>query len=407
MLKKILCLSLIIATSCYGTKEYKGIVAYVNEDIITENDLEEQIKLFLFSIGQRSVSPQEKVSLSKEVLSKMINDKLKQQCAHKYEQFTKNKEWVSAKKVDEVFANIARQNDMSVAQFEKLLQSNRIKPSLLKAQIKLNLSWQEYIGARFSGKVYISDSEINQTLAEIKKRRNEEVYMLCKLSLSDEGQANMARQMIKNRVRFESIKNQLAPKSNNNYGANWIYKSQLTKDDLKILNSMNNGDIRLIKTDNGYNIIYLKDKKNSGAEKITTVKFCQVAVPLGEGYPEDVLRNFLTELKIQGKTASGVMKLAKNRAYISEPVSGPLEGLNPEIRPFIEGLNSGEVSKIHRVGGALFIICMLERSSKEIPLPTVNELKERKYEEALQKAEATEMRRLEQKAVIKKNLLKK
>lgn len=121
------------------------VAAIVNGEPITVLDITERLKL------HRSTAKQN--ITRKEVLEELIEHKLKLQIAKRA-----NIDPTEAE-VNRAFAGMAQRSGRSPAQFEQALQQGGIDISRLKARVKSDMAWQQYVQANLSN-VIVRDADL-------------------------------------------------------------------------------------------------------------------------------------------------------------------------------------------------------------------------------------------------------
>lgn len=121
------------------------VAAIVNGEPITTLDIAERTKLHRNS-GKPNISRQ-------EVLEELIEHKLKLQVAQRANIDP------TAAEVDRAFAGMAQRSGRSVQQFEQALAQGGIDVTRLKARIKSDIAWQQYVQAN-SSNVIVRDADI-------------------------------------------------------------------------------------------------------------------------------------------------------------------------------------------------------------------------------------------------------
>lgn len=120
------------------------VAAIVNGDPITSLDITERQKLH--KGGGKNVS-------RKEVLDELIEYKLKLQIAQRAGISPTDAE------VNRAFAGMAQRSGRPVAQFEQALAQSGIDPARLKARVKADLAWQQYVQAN-AGNIIVRDADL-------------------------------------------------------------------------------------------------------------------------------------------------------------------------------------------------------------------------------------------------------
>lgn len=405
-------LHLCVATAVMATTvEYAGIVAVVNGAIITAKDLEERVKLVIFSSGGQIDSSMRK-QMEQQILAEMINEQLRWQCAKKFESFANGGRWVSNEMLNGAFADIAQQNNMSTTAFEQLLQKNNIDKKLILNQIRYNLSWMEYIKARFAKSVNISRSDLKRRLLELKEARHSASYQVQRMFFpvvdnSREREVSARVQhisaMLAKGAVFENVARQFSEGIMASRGGNigWIRQGQLAADEYAVLSQMKIGEYRTIRNSSGYVILKLVDKRDAGCNNITSVQFVQVAVPTNAGHSMEELQGFLNYLRNNYSTIESLLERARAAGcYVSEPVNAVQDTLPQPIRTVISSLSAGSTSSIQKTPDALFLICVLNKKVQKIPEPTEEEISEQQFGERMAVLADKELQEARRKAEI-------
>jgi peptidyl-prolyl cis-trans isomerase SurA len=120
------------------------VAAIVNGEPITSLDISERQKLHKGS--GKNVS-------RKEALEELIEFKLKLQIAQRANISPTDAE------VNRAFATMAQRSGRNVAQFEQALQQSGIDAARLKARVKSDLAWQQYVQAN-AGNIIVRDADL-------------------------------------------------------------------------------------------------------------------------------------------------------------------------------------------------------------------------------------------------------
>jgi peptidyl-prolyl cis-trans isomerase SurA len=396
------------------SEEYEGIVVVANEDIITARDLEERIRLMLFSIGQEN-SPKIRSQIEREVLREMIQQHLKWQCAKK---FAPRGGWISDDEIKSAFSDIAKRINLNYDGFCKLLESRKINKDVLMQQIRTNLSWIAYINARFGRLVNISESEIKRTLALIKERENQESYYVhrmffpvsdAKNEASVSARVNNIVHMLKQGADFGGLARQFSKSPDSAKGGEigWVFQGQLSSEENSELKHMSSGSFKVVRNSRGYVILFLRNKREAGMQKFTTVKFVQVVIPFREPNPGKAevaeVVNYLNEMKRNSRSCNDFIKRAKDSGFcgVSDPVVVALEEVQPEFRSIIASIPAGGIGNPISTPNSVVVVCVQDRKTEKIPEPTREDVVAQKANERLSVFADREMQDLYKKSSIK------
>jgi peptidyl-prolyl cis-trans isomerase SurA len=397
-------------------KEYDGIVAVVNEDIITAQDLEERVRLMLFSIGEEN-SSKLTAQVTQEVLKEMIQEHLKWQCAKK---FAPPGGWTSEENVKGAFGDIAKRNNLNYDGLCNLLKNKKIRADALLQQIRTNLAWIAYVNARFGKFVNISESEMKKTISQIKERENQESYYVYRMffpvsdtknEASVSSQVSNIIQLLKKGADFRELARQLSKSPDASKGGEigWVSPGQLSAEENSELQRMSAGNFSVVRNSRGYVVLFLRNKKEAGMQKFTVIKFVQVVVPFQEPNPNrdeiKAVTDYLAEIKRKSRNCHDFINQVKNSGFcaISPPSTVALEDVQPEFRAALAPLSTGSIGNPITTPHSIVVICMLDRKIEKIPEPTSNDIMAQKTNERLSVFADRELQDLHKKSTIKIN----
>lgn len=397
-------------------KEYEGIVAIVNGDIITSLDLEERVNLVIFSMGG-SIDEKTKEKLRLEVLKEMINGYIKKQHINK---FAPKGGWVAKIDVENAFKDIAKRNGMTEEQFRNLLKSKYINPEILLNQILNNFEWIEYVKAKFGNKINISSYELKRIATEVKEKLEKESFYVYRMFFPftdsrDEKNVvvlvNNLYQILLKGADFANVARQFSksPDAKNGGELGWVFEGQLPSQEIVALKEMKVGTYKIIRNNKGYVILYLKEKKGEGLKNYTNISFIQVIVPFGDQKPSkeqvSATVNYINEMKKNSKNYSDFINQAKNDEFIhiSNITTGVLEAMQPKFRNAIEKTGVGKMSETIVFDEGIIVICLLDKKSSTIKAPTQNEIRIQKIDDRLNAAARNELNFLKRKSHITLN----
>ena len=131
------------------------IIAIVDDNIITQVELDERIKLISQQIKQRGSRLPSHDSLRKQVLERLILEKLQLDLANK------TGIRVNDEVLNRVVMNIAQENQLSMEQFRKVLLKDGYEFSDFRENIRREVTISRLRKIRVANKVNVSEQEIN------------------------------------------------------------------------------------------------------------------------------------------------------------------------------------------------------------------------------------------------------
>jgi peptidyl-prolyl cis-trans isomerase SurA len=399
--------------------EYDGIVAVVNDEIITFRDLDQRVRLVLLSMGSDGTG-NEKSRIRHEVLTEMIDERLKNQYLKKIapgEALIAEQELNEA--VNDILDGMAKQTNMPRAEFLKFLNSRGITTETIVSQIRVTLCWSEYIKARFGKNANISEAELGRLHASMREKFTQESYYVHRMffpvstSPGDESLVlakvnNLLGILRRGAADFANLARQFSKSAESSKGGElgWVFRGQLSPEEEKTLQTMAITSYEMVKNSKGYFILFLQDRRESGRKTATNLKLVQLMVPFPAENPSpDVLNNvtiFANGLLKSSRNAKELIARAKESGVvaISEPSAVALESMNPKFRSVLASVSSNGFTKPIRMENGIFIICVLDRQTNSVPEPSRNDIKAHKINERLSVLADAEMQSLRKKAVV-------
>tara|TARA_X000001036_G_scaffold112612_1_gene105481 strand:+ start:2493 stop:3101 length:609 start_codon:yes stop_codon:yes gene_type:complete len=139
-------------------QNYK-ILKLVNDNVITNYDLEQRLRLFSF-LNKIPLNEDNMKPYADEMLKLMIDEKLQR------EQIKKYKVQVQSIEIDDYIIEVFLASEQNIDDLKKSLASNDIDINFLKESLEIQLGWNKLIG-----KLFYRTSEINETdFDEVRKK---------------------------------------------------------------------------------------------------------------------------------------------------------------------------------------------------------------------------------------------
>jgi peptidyl-prolyl cis-trans isomerase SurA len=136
------------------------IVAVVNSEPITNNEVRAEMQRVLQQLAQqRQPAPDSKL-LARQVLERLINDKAQLQQARE------TGIRVDEPAIDQAEQNVARQNQMELAELRRRIAAEGVSPSRLREQLRDQLMLTRLRERDVEPRVRVSDLEVDQALRE-------------------------------------------------------------------------------------------------------------------------------------------------------------------------------------------------------------------------------------------------
>ncbi|MEX2009163.1 MAG: SurA N-terminal domain-containing protein, partial [Dongiaceae bacterium] len=136
------------------------IAAVVNDDVISQFDLAVRTRMVIVS-SRLEDTPEIRRRVTPQVLRGLIDERLKMQEAKRLGVV------VNKADIETQIAGIAKQNNMTLAEFETVLERNGILRQTLADQVRTEIAWAIVVQRRMRPSIDIGDDEIDEALAQI------------------------------------------------------------------------------------------------------------------------------------------------------------------------------------------------------------------------------------------------
>lgn len=136
---------------------FDRILVKINDGIITQYELDEQMKPIYAKIGDRELNAAEQEQLKKmrqQVLDRMVNDRLMAQEVERYEIK------VTDDRIDKEIERLKNERGMTDEEFSDTLKKDGLTMEEFRVKVKGIIEKQELLGYMVSSKVVVTDSEI-------------------------------------------------------------------------------------------------------------------------------------------------------------------------------------------------------------------------------------------------------
>lgn len=359
-----------------------GIAATVNDDVVTLVDLDSRVKLYLGG-NPRKPSPEEFARLQKDVLERLIDEKLQMQEARALSIE------IPDEQIAQGFAEIARQNQTTPEEFRDRLQNAGVRLDTLRDQIRAEIAWSQVVRRKLRPQINVSEQEIETAMAQRSRSAGKMEYHLAEIFLATdasnaervEKESNDIYEALKKGARFSEI----ARARSQNPGAaqggdiGWLNVDQVDPALRSHLANMQTGQVSPpIKTDKGIYILFLRDQRQGGlaaaaapapaaqpqapvdSEPVLALK--QLTIPVAATEPQTVLAAKMARAQALASEVKGCDALdAIASEFNTQTAGGPqkMSTLPAPIAAVMSGLEDGALSKPIRTtnGVSVFMIC--------------------------------------------------
>lgn len=356
------------------------IIAVVDKKAITEKELEDRIRLVLFTSNQND-TPEMRHKIRMQILESMIVEKIQLKSA------TEGRVVVSENDIKNAIQNIATQNNMTPEQLMQMFKENRIEITSLKDRLRAQLAWDAIVHYGLN-KITVSEKEIERVLHA--EKASDTIFDVSEIVLYTSDASKKAQtkkqatdivQQLKSGASFNALAQQFSHSTTARSGGHLgnLSSANLSAELLAALNNMKDADTHIIEIPNGFQIIRLNHKNKATGNMTTTVSFKVALIPFDEGMSEEEqydIQSKINTLRSSTKVAQFINS-ASNMGFMIKTVDALEIDKSPskEFASMLANAKNGEVLKPIRYEDGLQVIYILQKSTKQNKSLTRKEIK--------------------------------
>ncbi len=267
-LAAILCITVILTPkqNVFAKNSKVFIVAKVNNQIITNVDLDKRFNFFVKTSNIKISSTSEKLFILKQLTQKLIEEKLQFLAAKNL------KVVVDEVELNKALESIANSQGKTDKQVKLYFKRSNIPYSEYVNQIKMQLLWKKIVNKLITPRIKITKSEVDEMLElqKISKKTNfhlAEIFIPFNNKKESSDSLSLANKLIleiNNGGDFKNIARQFSRSSSSKFDGEigWIEESSMDPKIYKEINNIKIGEIsKAIKINDGYYIFKIIDKK--------------------------------------------------------------------------------------------------------------------------------------------------
>ena len=381
LLVVLLC-NLLFGSFLASAEVLDSIIAVVEEDVILERELQKEVAVIEQRMQQSNAALPPASVLRKQVLEKMIVDKLQRQLAEKAG-IT-----VSEEQLNGSVADIARRNNMDVEQFRAELEGQGISYQSFLDNMRNEIVINQLRGREIGGRIKVTDREVEHYMETQDKIGEESTqYHLGHILIAvKEGASSTeiqkaqseADELVK-KLRTGQDFSQTAISNSDDANAlkggdlGWRTQSEIPTLFVNEIKQMQQGDVsEPVRSPSGFHIIKMLELKGTDNHVIVKTKVRHILIKTNDLVDDAEAKKRLLVLK--GRIADGDDFAALARAHSDDKGSalkgGSLDWVGPGdlVKPFEEAMTKlgiNEVSEPVQTQFGWHIIQVLGRENKD------------------------------------------
>ncbi|ARU30564.1 molecular chaperone SurA [Sulfuriferula sp. AH1] len=392
------------AASASQIQPLDHIVAVVNDDVITRHDLDERYARAVQQLESRKTPLPPRKILEKQILERMINDRIQLQFA------AQTGIRVDAAMLDRAIERIAAQNQMSVEQFRDAISKEGIAFDKFRDDIRNEIILSRLREREVDNKINVTEAEIDAYLEAQAKQGADEEYNTAHILIripenatteqiqAAHAKAQKALDEIRSGADFAQVSASYSDSPNALEGGamGWRRGSQIPSLFSQAIQTLKPGETSdILRSNNGFHLLKLIDKRGQNKAMIISQTHARhILIKTNEIVSEADAKNRLAQ--IRERIENGSAKFEDMARQYSDDGSaskgGDLGWLSPgetvpEFERAMNALKPGEISQPIHTPFGYHLIQVLERRDQDVTkerqrLVARQAIRERKIEEA-------------------------
>jgi peptidyl-prolyl cis-trans isomerase SurA len=357
------------------------IIAVVNDDVITQNDLTERMTIVKTNLQKQGTQLPPQDTLTKQLLERMINDMVQLQLAKE----TGIK--IDDSQLDKTIQRIAEENNVKLPEFRQLLEKDGVKWNRFREDIRQELMTTRLREREVESSIVVTESEIDNQLAqEARESNSDQEFRLAHILVVVPEQANAA-QIETRRKRALQALGELrkgsdfaqisasfsdAPDALQGGNLGWRSSGRMPTIFIEAINALKPGEVSdILRSPNGFHIIKLLEKRGRNADAgVIQAKVRHILLRTKDTLTDDEARERLSRLRERIASGADFAELAK--VHSEDPSAtkgGDLGWISPgdtvpEFERTVNGLRDAEVSRPVQTPFGWHLVQVLERRSE-------------------------------------------
>jgi peptidyl-prolyl cis-trans isomerase SurA len=359
------------------------IVAVVNDEVITQNDLSERVQLVVHQFQRQGGQLPPADALSRQILERMINDLLQVQLAKE-----------SGIKIDDItldrtIERIAQENTLSMTDFRAALEKDGIRYPRFREDIRNEIMLARLREREVENAIVVTDAEVDTEIArEAKEASGDSEFRLSHVLVLVPPQASEAQIEQRRRRALQALSElrrganfaQIAatysdaPDAMQGGNLGWRPSGRLPSLFLDALERLQPGDVSdILRSPNGFHIVKLLEKRGrAAAAGVQQTHVRHILLRAREGLSESEARERLQRLRERIATGADFAELAKQHSEDASASKGGDLGwvaagdTVPEFERVMNALKDKEVSQPVQTPFGWHLVQVLERRSDEL-----------------------------------------
>jgi peptidyl-prolyl cis-trans isomerase SurA len=391
-----------------------AIVAVVNGDVVSHDDVDNRRRLFAMSTGlptSRDVLDR----LSPQVTRQLVDERLRLQ------EIQRRRIVVSDQDIAKAMSEVESRNGLPAGELRRKLGAAGVDPRTLIDQIRVQIGWSRVLRQVLGAQAEISKADIEELERGLKEQTGQPEYRLSEIfvpidtpAAADEARkfADTVIQQLRAGAPFPVVAAQFSQSQTALEGGDlgWVRQNQMDPEVLRVVTQMPVGAIsNPLRVAGGLSIVTLREKRLIGQDPATILTVRQAFAPfpgrLDPQHPTPEQRKAYEDAVRVSNTAKSCEAIeAANQGFGNAKPTDPgevrLESVSPALRQILASLPPGKASPPLPSETGIMVVMICAKQEKNMGLPSEAELRDRILSDRVELASRQLMRDLQRRAVL-------
>ncbi len=338
----------------------EGILASVNDDMITSYDLKQRMLLLIVTSGVE-VTQDNYQAFQQQALNNLIDERLKQQ---------ELKHWkvkITDAEVDEEIDRMAHQSNLNAAGLLGELKKVGIEPQTLRNEISAELGWNQLVGGRYHSNATVGTAQINAVMDRLIADGQKPQYLISSIFLDPQsaggmqaaqnGAQQLYTQLQQKVAPFQAVARQFSklPSASQGGDEGWVVSGNISPEVESVLKALNPGEIsQPVTTKDGVYIFLLRQKSDGNADIAVRLKQASIPLPANASDADiAAAQNTLASLKARVRSCDALDDAKASGVQVTNLGEAKLSVLQPAyataLRPLRENQSTNPLRNAQNV----------------------------------------------------------
>ena len=354
-----------------------GIIATVNDRIITGFDLRQQM-LILMAMTQVQPTEENIGAIQQQALNDLIEQHLKSAELAKFDQLQ-----ISDADVDQEIASIASEAGATPQSYLTFLEQGGIRIQAFREHLRTEIGWRELVGGRFRDRAKVTRVQVEQAMRQLTESATKPQYLVGEIYIEAtrvggmQEAMNGARQLVQQMIQgapFMAVARQFssAPSAARGGDAGWVVQGSVQPALQQAMETLAVGQLsNPIPVDGGVYILYMRDKRSGAATSLVQMKQVMVELPETASEAEVTAATQRLESIRASLTCDNILERARSEQGLlgADLGESDVADLLPQFQQVARSAEIGSVSSVVRspLGVHLLAVCGRRLGGPEAP----------------------------------------